>query len=178
MAVPPDPFAVADGRVASERPAAPPVPQPPAVPEPVSAEDVDPSPDVTPDATPEPTPEDPDRPVRPLSREMELPFTPLEARAPQHDHHRAQFSRWAASEITFGPKGRVAATVVMVAIPFLLLRVNIAFILFDGIYLAFLVIGLRHIWQPVMTRPAQHTVIEMARDAGDVSTSPSQEAGT
>jgi hypothetical protein len=150
MPLPRDPFATAAGRVAPESVVVGPV-----VPRRARA-----AVDLTPDAVETAEEPDPDRPVRPLSREEELPYTKLPAGAPQHDEHTAKFSRLAHSEITFGPVGRVVATAVMLALPVFLLWVSLAWILFDGIYLFFLVVGLRDIWQPVLVRRAQRSVPE------------------
>jgi len=169
MPVPRDPFAMAAGRVAPD-----PVPMAPAIPaswpppDPGQAVDVtvdvDDATATTGDATADdatpavPQPVDPDRPVRPMSRDEPMPFTRPEVRAPLHDHHRAKFSRIAGSEITFGPVGRVVVTAVMLVIPAFLLFVSPVWLIFDGIYLVFMFMGLRDVWQPVMIRRAQRTV--------------------
>ena len=109
---------------------------------------------------------------------MPLPFTPLSARAPLHDHHRARFSRLAHSEITFGPTGRVVATLLVLALPVLLLLVSPVFIIFDAGYLVLLVMGLRDIWQPVMTRARHRTETHTGDERRPWSTSDNHGVGT
>lgn len=158
--VPRDPFAVAAGRVDPDGTAAPRL-----VPTPLALVATTPPPDLLPqppelDAADPPARDaeardatddelDPERPFRPLTRELLRRHQPPEARAPKHDHLVPRFSRLANSAVTFGPVGRVVVTLVLVAIPAFLLWVSLVWIVFDGIYLFFLLPALRDVWQPV-----------------------------
>jgi hypothetical protein len=164
---PRDPFAVAAGRVAPNGTAATRL-----VPTPLSLVATTPPPDLLLAAEPsdaEPTDAeqsdaaqsdaaqtqledphpDPDHPFRPLSRDLDHRHSPPKARAPRHDHLTPRYSRLAHSAVTFGPVGRVVATLALLAIPAFLLWVSLVWILFDGIYLFFVVPALRDVWQAV-----------------------------
>lgn len=59
-------------------------------------------------------------------------------------------SRWHATHVTFGPVGRLIATLVLCGIPILVLAaLGPPAILFAGIWLLFTPLGLRDIWRPV-----------------------------
>jgi hypothetical protein len=69
-------------------------------------------------------------------------------------HLTQRESRWAKSDVTFGPVGRVVASVLLV-LPLLFL-VGTGLFTFDPfvlagaiIYAVLMVTGLRHVWQPV-----------------------------
>jgi hypothetical protein len=163
--VPRDPFAVAAGRIDPDGTAAtrlvptrlslvattpPPELVPVVVPSDAEPADAEPAGAAQSDAA-QTQPEDPSlhHPFRPLSRDLDHRHLAPEARAPRHDHLTPRYSRLARSAVTFGPVGRIVLTVVLLAIPAFLLWVSLAWILFDGIYLFFVVPALRDVWQAV-----------------------------
>jgi hypothetical protein len=111
-------------------------------------------------------------PHRPLTREYELWFEPPAVREPMFDEHQAQYSRTARTGITFGLPGRLVATGVLVAIPVIAFLVSPVFIIFDGIYLYFLVVGLRDVWQPGLVKPRTRLVTDHTRLATDPGSAP------
>ena len=59
-------------------------------------------------------------------------------------------TRWRASPVTFGPVGRVLATLALCGVPILVLAtMGAPLIPFVGIWLCFIPLGLRDIWRPV-----------------------------
>jgi hypothetical protein len=167
--VPRDPFAVAAGRIDPQGTDAPRI-----VPARLPLVATTPPVDLLPqapepgDAGSEQSVEEPLQPFRPLTRELTARHRPPESRAPRHDHLTPRYSRLAQSAVTFGPVGRVVLTVVLLGIPVFLLGVSLAWILFDGIYLFFLVPALRDVWQAVRV-PVRPTMDDETAAASSVS---------
>ncbi|MFZ0324205.1 MAG: hypothetical protein WAN48_08755 [Actinomycetes bacterium] len=80
---------------------------------------------------------------------------PLRAGEPSHVAPTA--SRWAKSDVTFGPVGRVVSTVLLV-LPMLffvatgLFTMDPFVLVGAAIWFFFMVTGLRHVWRPVARR--------------------------
>ena len=69
-------------------------------------------------------------------------------------HLEARASRWAKSDVTFGPVGRVVASILMVLPLLFLLGTGVftadPFVLIGAvIWSVLMVTGFRHVWQPV-----------------------------
>ncbi|HET6818382.1 MAG TPA: hypothetical protein VFH66_14235 [Mycobacteriales bacterium] len=80
---------------------------------------------------------------------------------------RGQRSRWVASEVTFGPVGRIIATAVVLGV---VCWINNVLGIFGMVFLAIyasqvLPTALRDIWQPVRLPPTEQDVIRAQADA-------------
>ena len=73
---------------------------------------------------------------------------------------QGQRSRWAASEITFGPVGRIVATLLVVGVVLWLNRVlGVFFLVLVGVLWQVVPQALRDIWRPVRRSPTEQDVI-------------------
>ena len=80
---------------------------------------------------------------------------------------QGQRSRWAASEITFGPVGRIVATALVVGVVWWLNQVlGIFFLVLAGAFLWQVVPqALRDIWRPVRLPPTEQDAIRAKAEA-------------
>ena len=80
---------------------------------------------------------------------------------------RGRRSRWASSEVTFGPVGRIVATLIVVGVVWWLNQMlGIFFLAFGGAYMTqFLPEALRDIWRPVRMPPTEQDVIRARAEA-------------
>jgi hypothetical protein len=95
------------------------------------------------------------RPVPPAPATPVRGTGPLRAGTPSHLQPKT--SRWAKSDVTFGPVGRIVTTLVLV-LPFLffvaagLFTMDPIVLAGAAIWAALMITGMRHVWQPVQRR--------------------------